>query len=620
MIGQIKSGKTSLVNAFVGQPELLPADVNPWTSVVTSLHLFPETKWFRNTASFRFFDEDEWDRLVSGGGRIGELASRAGADDELAKIKRQVEEMREKSRRRLGRKFELLLGQQRDYGYFDKELIERYVCLGDDFEDDEDDEDTSEDQGQFADITKSADLNLERLSLPMRLCVRDTPGVNDTFMMREQITIRAIRDSRMCVVVLSAHQALSSTDLALIRLVSQVKTRDVVIFVNRIDELSDPENQVPQIAHSIRETLKRHKGPAQAELIFGSALWATHALGGARDRLPPGSARALENWARACNEAFPVPTEPAARAWKLSGVPALQTALGREIERGVGQALLQRVAVSALNLASGVAAAAQMSASGGATTVAAPSLAAAEAKQLLEAILREEAERFETMFDTLLEDYAERLNRVQASFLERAPHSLIVHLERNGETEPWTYDPAGLRVLLNSSHKVLARKAQAAFSDGALKAAERFAALYQDALGLGPNDIQVALPRPPSIPAPVALGQTIALDLQGNWWNRWWKQRRGYRAYAENYYDLIKAETNPVIEDLRDDLARSVKAAAMETFEGFLAEQQSVFASLQQVRDSSPDARAALLARTGSVDRRKALSEAMRVLTEVADT
>jgi len=32
MIGQIKAGKTSLVNAMVGMPDLLPADVNPWTS------------------------------------------------------------------------------------------------------------------------------------------------------------------------------------------------------------------------------------------------------------------------------------------------------------------------------------------------------------------------------------------------------------------------------------------------------------------------------------------------------------------------------------------------------------------------------------------------------------
>jgi len=44
MLGQVKSGKTSLVNAMAGWADLLPADVNPWTSVVTSLHLTPEAK------------------------------------------------------------------------------------------------------------------------------------------------------------------------------------------------------------------------------------------------------------------------------------------------------------------------------------------------------------------------------------------------------------------------------------------------------------------------------------------------------------------------------------------------------------------------------------------------
>ncbi len=40
--GQVKAGKTTLVNALAGWPGLLPADVNPWTSVVTSLHLSPQ--------------------------------------------------------------------------------------------------------------------------------------------------------------------------------------------------------------------------------------------------------------------------------------------------------------------------------------------------------------------------------------------------------------------------------------------------------------------------------------------------------------------------------------------------------------------------------------------------
>ena len=164
MIGQVKAGKTSLVNAMVGFPDLLPADVNPWTSVVTSLHLNPHVSQEENRASFRFFDMEEWSRLLDRGGRIGELAARAGAEEELEKVREQVIEMREKSRERLGDKFELLLGQQHDYGYFDNELIERYVCLGDDFEDDFE---TSQAQGRFADITKSAEVFMHRPEMPM---------------------------------------------------------------------------------------------------------------------------------------------------------------------------------------------------------------------------------------------------------------------------------------------------------------------------------------------------------------------------------------------------------------------------------------------------------------------
>lgn len=356
MIGQIKSGKTSLVNAMIGAPDLLPADVNPWTSVVTSLHLHPKTEAFSNSASFQFFDKDEWDKLISGGGRIGELASRAGADDELEKIKQQVSKMREKSRARLGRKFEMLLGQKRDYGYFDKDLIERYVCLGE--EPDSEAGAPVHMQGRFADITKSADLHMQRTSLPMRLCLRDTPGVNDTFMMREQITIRAIRDSRLCVVVLSAHQALSSTDMALIRLISHVKSRDVIIFVNRIDELSDPAAQVPQIRDSIAGTLEKHKGPTGGEVIFGSALWASYALNLQLDRLPAASDRALSNWA--AREGGSLRARDEATVWKLSGLPDLQAAIGQRIVTGIGAATLQRIGASAKNLASGLAAADKM--------------------------------------------------------------------------------------------------------------------------------------------------------------------------------------------------------------------------------------------------------------------
>lgn len=619
MVGQIKSGKTSLVNAIVGQPDLLPADVNPWTSVVTSLHLHPETPGFKNSASFRFFDEDEWDRLVSGGGRIGELASRAGADEELEKIKLEVAKMREKSQARLGQKFEMLLGQQRDYGYFDKDLIERYVCLGE--EPDADDPDISDEQGRFADITKSADLNMERAALPIGLCLRDTPGVNDTFMMREQITIRSIRESRICVVVLSAHQALSSTDLALIRLISHVKSRDIVIFVNRIDELSDPQTQIPQIAQSISDTLAMHKGPEDAQVIFGSALWAGYALDDRLVDLPPASADVLREWSETADLGDILNEEdrcdPIKMAWGLSGVPALQQALSQRIVDGIAETTLQRVGSSAFNLINAIAATQQMGGADKAVGVG-EKLEGSAAQVRLSEIAAARKTDLEASFTAILEEFSGRMDRVQASFLERATASLIVHLEQFGDATPWTYDPAGLRMLLGSSHKVLARKSKAAFEAAVQQTSEDLGDLYTAAFGLSAEQVGMVVPRAPQVPAPVTLGRTIALDLNGSWWKRWWLHRRGYKAYTSSFYELIKAETNPFVEELRDDLAQSVKDTALEAFDVFLEEQHSVFATFDRMAQADPEELKAIAAKNAPPDRKALLGKTLKTLNEYA--
>lgn len=622
MIGQVKAGKTSLVNALIGVPDLLPADVNPWTSVVTSVHLHPNTPDFKPCATFQFFDANEWDRLVSGGGRIGELASRAGADAELEKIKRQVAEMREKTRKRLGRKFELMLGQRRDYGFFDKALIERYVCLGEDLDDDPSAQ-VKDDQGCFADITKSADLTMQRDSLPIRLCYRDTPGVNDTFMMREQITIRAIRDSRICVVVLSAHQALSSIDMALIRLISNVQSRDVVIFVNRVDELPDPGNQIPQIRDSICATLKTYKVPQDVQVVFGSALWALFALQQRVSELPRSSISALEQLAQEhrleLTHDTKVPVSSEDIAWKLSGIPELQLAVSDRVVTSLGATLLQKVGASGRNLAYGLAAAGRI----GARPVQhrkvqslLPDIAQAELRK----IVSEQMDELERQYDVLIAEFSDRMERAQDSFLDRATASLILHLETYGEMTPWTYDPAGLRVLLSSSHKVLARKSQTTFGATAKAASDRLSHLYFDAFALTAQDIEIIPPRAPQVPPPVTLGRTIALDLQASWWKRWWLQRRGYKAYARNFHELIRTETSPVITELRDDLAQQVKTEACGVLEVFLQEQVTVFETLARMQAANPDELNDYLSKSAPRHRQQLIEKTLLTLSEYATT
>ena len=615
MIGQVKAGKTTMVNAMVGHPDLLPADVNPWTSVVTSLHLNPHIEPEDNRASFRFFDMEEWARLLDRGGRIGELAARAGAEEELEKVREQVIEMRNKSKRRLGDKFELLLGQQHDYGYFDSELIERYVCLGDDFEDDFE---TSESMGRFADITKSAEVLMHRPEFPMPLCFRDTPGVNDTFMIREQITIRAIRESRMCVVVLAAHQALSSVDMALIRLIANVKSREVIIAVNRCDELPDPIKQIPEIRDSIRQTLADHDGPKDAEIIFTSGYCATAALTGQLDAIEPQTVSMMTEWAQ--EEGLNIDPEtlrPEELLWELSGLPRIFAAISERIAEGTGQDLLEKTARSAMNLANGLNATHQI-VSRRDTDAPIKPLEPGQLDGELARIERRAVETMNSVFDDAIEQFNRRLERSHRSFLERATGSLLKHLERHGDEEVWEYDPGGLRILLRTAYQVFGRSSQKATKAVLVDTAASYVEIYHRLFDVSGDNFGIEAPMPPSVPSPVLLGQTIALDLKGTWWSRWWHKRRGYRSFATEFATMISAETDPIVESLRGAHAETMREGALSVLREFMEEQHSMLVRLAAEADGSGGNAAALLDRAGVADKRTELRETMDKLNEIA--
>jgi hypothetical protein len=585
MIGQVKAGKTTLVNSMIGWPDLLPADINPWTSVVTSLHLEPAARASAKKAKFSFFDEEEWDRLLTKGGRVGELAKRAGADQELEKVRAQLEAMRDKSRQRLGRKFEMLLGQDHEYGYFDDELIQRYVCLGDDFDDHAR---TDRQQGRFADITKSADLFMGQPEMPTRLCVRDTPGVNDTFMIREQITVNAIRESRLCVVVLSAHQALSTVDMALIRLISNIKSREVIIFVNRIDELADPARDVEEIRESITATLKAHDGPVDAEIVFGSAYWATHALQGNYEELGEASANALINWAEHVFGEDMEATSVEDMVWTLSGVPALCQSIAHRVRSGEGAEFEEKIVRAARNLGNGLSASKNVVSrridGGGVKPVARKAIGTE-----LDAIAERNQAALDEQFEDLLNGLDKRLAGAKRTFVTRATAALIKHLDANGEDDVWTYDPAGLRVLLRSGYRVFVTNAQKASENAILRTTSEIRDVYLGAFHIPDGAFALEGPLAPNAPAPVLLGKTIALDIKGSWWSRWWRRKRSQEAYAEEFAGLIEAEIEPVVAALRAELAETYRDTVKDVMHDFVETQRTSLLELADQTEVSID-------------------------------
>jgi len=335
LVGQVKAGKTALTNARAEQPHLLPSVVNSWTSVVTTLHVNkPPVDGQR--AIFDFFAPDEWQKLMQGGGRLGEMARRAQHSEELARLGSQLEAMRAASEKRLGHKFELLMGNRHQFAEFNRDLINRYVCMGDD--------EDNEKQGQYADVTKSAQLFVKAESYEIPISLRDTPGVNDPFLVREQVTLNSLADTDICVIVLSAHQAMTTVDMALLRIILAMKHEQIILFINRIDELDSPKTQMPEIEQSIRKTLRAQSLPDDLQIIFGSAYWAELALADETEQMNSASRNALE--AMSAQH-----TELTRAASKFSGVPALRRAIDRNVARFGGANFLQIMSNRTKNLA-----------------------------------------------------------------------------------------------------------------------------------------------------------------------------------------------------------------------------------------------------------------------------
>ena len=277
-VGQIKAGKSRLINGFTGQAEYLPSDVNPWTTVITDMH-FGHPSGRTDGAEFHFFDNRQWQALIAEG---EELRNMFPDDEDSYKremIEEQVEAMKTRARLRLGDSYEQLLGQHHDLEDLTSDDLARYVCAGDD-PTDEEDHDPGSDRGLYSDITRKAEVFFDLGHFPYPLTVTDTPGVNDPLLIREEISRQYLKESDFFVVVLSAHQALSRADLKLFRLMQALELGQIVVFINRVDELGGGAEDAGKVRTDVLEGLENALGNSDIDVLMGSAQWAHYALTG----------------------------------------------------------------------------------------------------------------------------------------------------------------------------------------------------------------------------------------------------------------------------------------------------------------------------------------------------
>ena len=540
VIGQVKAGKSTLLNAMIGTPGLLPSDVNPWTSVITAVHMNSRYRPHNTRALFRFFDAEEWDRLVATGGRLGEIAARAGFEAEAEEVRQQVEEMRSTTEARIGKRLTELLGGSHSFPEIDQDTIDRYICYGD-----PDEVENGATEGVYADITRLADLYIDAPNRPRGLAIRDTPGVNDTFMMREQITLNAISDSRVCVVVLSAHQALSTMDLALLRIITMVEAREVLIFVNRIDELADPLGEQKKIRASIEATLKRLDLLGEIEILFGSGYWANVAIDPSKS-LVETSLAALKTLYPGLDTANPNAVRRA--AWTASGLDRLHRAISRRVVEGPGAAFLHDVQCEIDSI---IARGEAILSTAEGSNVQGPEggITPDEVRQKADAVRQAAFEGFDAEIATIRADLRERLEAAQQSFVSHALSALQTHADMYGERGTWRHDPTTLRMTMKSAY---VRSCAALSSQGEAsldEVTDGIQAILSDDLGVFRKGTAIEFPQQPQHQAPTILARTLSLDLGVPWWRRFW--RFGRKAAAETRYrKLLVSETTPLIDDL----------------------------------------------------------------------
>ena len=558
IVGQVKSGKSSLINALIGQPRLLPSDVNPWTTAVTRLHSSRRNAQDNVAAEFQFFDADEWRKLAVGGGRIRELTERLVPGFEPALLFQNLEAMQKRAARRLGAEFASLLGMTHRFATLDDKTLQSYVCSGT----------TSSDPtvGRYSDVTKSANLYLEAAPFACPTVLIDTPGINDPYLVRDEITRQALDAADIHIVVLTARHAISNEDVALLRMLRGLNKDRLIVFVNRIDELGDLDNELEIVQTQVARGLKRERIGSDVPVIYGSSRWALNVLDAG------GISASSQALAKIKSERGGT-NEPSRQEllYLCSGLPRLNDALDLAVRGSYPIQILKHLAGSFTQLSQlhvGATREELAVLQKSAIERSNPRVASRTATRLqgLATTLKQSLDTFETALTSstssdvaLLEG---RLNQVVRDF----SHAERARLDEAGHDAAWTCDTAQLRQALEAEFLDQFRRIESAVLSAEQEFLPRFEQAVLGALYGQPAASSLQLvPCPLEQPSIAALSRIVALDLGESWWHAWWNNTRSVDSRADALERLIGLEFTPITSELASSARERIRAQISTT-------------------------------------------------------
>jgi signal recognition particle receptor subunit beta len=601
VIGQIKAGKSTFVNALARRPGLLPTDINPWTVVVTALHFRNGPTPPEHAAVFHLFSADEWRQLADGGGRIRELTERLVPGFQPDLLRAQLEVMRKRAERRLGPKFSELLGQCHRFKAVTPQLLADYVSAGD--------EDAWPGKRRhYSDITRSADLYFSDGPFAFPITLIDTPGTNDPFMVRDEITRRSVESPDIYVFLVSATQALSAADIGMLRLLNGLNKDRIVVFINRADQLPNLNDDAEAVKAAIEKRLRAELPSLDIPVVYGSAWLGNLRLQAEAGGIPVASPQAPAGTAHA-------PARAPASAPELEPAADPLPALSRAVETamhsaavlspGAAAAARQELAraAPAVHMSSGLAEVSAaitrlMCTSGVGMLMRQIAVCLAELVRSAEVTDRAELQAIEARTDARREEEADLARRVaeeerslaafethagalQASFADVEAHfrgvvatagrvlrdrlcglvrdfaateadALLHALEESSHQRTWRCDVAPLRGRLEAAYVAVFKQAAAEIDRLEQVLYPQLKLIVTSLLPSYRGELLevAAWPEGPSMSL---LGDKVTVDLGVSWWGRWFATRRAARDRASHLRCLIEEDFLRISDGLADE-------------------------------------------------------------------
>lgn len=321
VIGQMKCGKSTFLNAFIFENDVLPAATTPMTAALSVI-----TYGEKERIVAEFYTADEWAEQKMQAARP--LEDAADSLDE-SKIKA-AKELVEKSSK-LGASLQSYLGKTQEDSF--DQLIE-YVGA----------------DGKFISITKSVTIYYPKEYLK-GVEIVDTPGFNDPIVSREERTKEFLKKADVVLMMLYAGRPFDATDRDIIfKNVRQCGIGKVLIGINKYDIpyccASNPEDEQQirdYVKAEIRKACKVCQDNTLTEILSTAEPIPVSAEMALLAAIP--TSRISENeafdfaWKRHCSN-FGISTAQEMRQW--SHIDDLTNAVKELIDKEKGQILFAK--------------------------------------------------------------------------------------------------------------------------------------------------------------------------------------------------------------------------------------------------------------------------------------